>query len=528
MRQLIPLRVLCGKGTLNASRSPSEVTNQDLVGMDALTFEHDTFQKEGGATKFNTTVITDAPSVKFLWDFMTGAFVQELVAATSDGKYVTLTSSGIDKTLVSGLSTDKFVFGAEGISTTLAKALFLVNGQDMMKVYTGGATAVDIASPTADFTTTHPSWCFLHNNRMYAGGRSHNIYGSKNGDHEEYVAANGAVFFNCYPGEGEYLVGGTSWRGRAFFFKYPKGIYYLDDADADTANWQMKRLSFFVGAVGPGGIIQAMDDVVFVSPDSYFHALSAVNEFGDAKSSAILPNELGTFIRENVNTSRLEWVQSCFYPQKRKIMFACSGTGSSVNNLIIGLDAHRLGVLQGYKSARDECEALCVRRDPDTKVAKPLAGTSDGFVYTLDQEARNKDDAGYNSGFITRNMELFDEAMNSATTPPMGYFPGGGLNGNLKELEIEFVAAGVWNLNIDVYLDGSFSQTCTFIMQGTGGVLGSFVLDTDVLGVAMIQNARERLYGDCRRVQYQGYNNVANESYSIAGMTTKLTQGNAR
>jgi hypothetical protein len=256
-----------------------------------------------------------------------------------------------------------------------------------------------------------------------------------------------------------------------------------------------------------------MDDVLFLSPDTYFHALSAVNEFGDAKSSAILPNELGTYIRENVNTARLDRVQNCFYPQKRKILFGFSGTGSSVNNLIVGIDAHKLTAMQGFKSSRDECEALCVRRDPDTKVAKPLAGTSTGFVYKLDQEARNKDDAGYSSGFLTRNMELFE---------------GGKRNANLKELEVEFVAAGNWTLNVDVYRDGDFSETVTFLMQGIGAVLGSFILDTDVLGVSAVQNTRARLHGDCRRVQYQGYNNSVNENYSIAAFTTKVTAGNEK
>lgn len=513
MRQLTPLRVVCGKGTLNASRSPSEVRNEDLIGMDSLTFEHDTFQKDGGATKFNTSVITAAPRVVFLWDFTTSAFVQELVAATNNGKYVTLNPSGIDKTLTSGLTVDKFVSGVEGVNTAGTKALFLMNGAEQMKVYTGGATAIDIADPAADWATFKPTWAFLHNNRMYAGAKTHNVYVSKLGDHETYGTGAGGLVFNTYPGEGEYLVGGTSWRGRAYFFKYPKGIYYLDDSSNDVADWQMKRLSFFVGAVGPGGIIQAADEVIFLSPDTYFHALSAVVEFGDAMSSAILPNQMGTYVRENVNTARLDRVQSCFYPGKRKILFGLSGTGSSINNLLIGFDAHRIGNMMGFKSSRDECESLCIRRDPDSKVAKPLAGNSTGYVYILDQEARNKDSAGYNSGFITRNMELFD---------------GGKRRANLKELEIEFVAGGNWTMNVDVYRDGSFSETLTFLLQGTGGILGSFLLDTDVLGVATVQNSRARLHGDCRRVQYQGYNNSADESYSIAAMTTKITQGNER
>lgn len=513
MRALQKMRVICGKGTLNASRSPVEVKNEDLTSMDALTFEHDTFQKEGGATKFNTTVIAGAPKVLFLWDFTSGTFVQELVAGTNDGKYVTLNSGGIGKTLTSGLSTDKFISGAEGVNTAGTKALFLMNGTEQMKIYTGGATAVDIANPAADWVATiKPRWAFLHNNRMYAGGRSHRAYASLFEKHDDYLSV-GALTFNIYPGEGQYLVGGTSWRGRAYFFKYPTGIYYLDDSSADTSVWGMKRLSFFVGVAGEGCYIQAADEVVFLSPDSYFHTLSAVNEFGDAISSAILPTALGTYIRENTNQSRFDRVQNCFYAGKRKIMFAFSSIGSNVNNLIVGLDAHRLGDTVGFKTSRDECESLATYRDTSTKIAKPLAGNSTGYVYKLDQDARNKDGAGYTSGFLTRDMELFE---------------GGLLNANLRELEIEFVPGGNWTMNVDVYENGAYLETITFSLQSSGVFLGTFVLDTDVLGTVVLSNRRARLHGDCRRVKYQGYNNNADESYSISAMTTKFTQGSDR
>lgn len=513
MRQLTPLRVLCGKGTLNASRSPSEIKNEDLIAMDALTFEHDTFQKEGGAAKFNTTPISGSPSLGFLWDFTSSGFVQEMVGGTSDGKYITIGTGGIVKTLASGLTNNRFLFGMEGNSTTGIKALFLLNGRDQMRVYTGGVAAAVIADPAADWGTIRPSWGFLHNNRMYAGGRSHNIYASKLADHETYGTGSGGLLFNCYPGEGEYLVGGTSWRGRAYFFKYPKGIYYLDDSSTNSADWALKRLSFYVGAAGPGCIIQAADEVIFVSPDSYFHALSSVQEFGDAKSSAILPNELGTYVRENVNQAQLSMVQSCFYPSKRKVLFGFSGTGSNINNLVIGLDLHRMTDVAAFVSSRDACTALSIWRDPSTLVAKPIAGNSTGTVYGLDTDARSKDGAGYNSSFTTRNIELFE---------------GGGQNANLKELEIEFVANGTWNLNVDVFQDGVFTETLTFFMQGTGAVLGTFVLDTDVLGTQVLQNARTRLHGSCRRVQYKGYNNAVDETFSIAAMTTKITAGNDR
>jgi len=503
-----------GLGSLNRSRSPAQVKDADIIDMEALTYEHDTWQKDGGAEKINDTALTGTPTISGLYDFVSGTFVKELIAYTDAGDLVTVNASGVDKTLKTGMGTNRFPIFVEGaVGTT--KKLYIVNGQAKVQAYTGGTSTADITNPPADWTGGKPTWLFLHNGRMWGGGNTndpHRIYGSALVDHDDYTSGN-SVTYSVYPGEAERIVGGVSWRGRAYFFKYPQGIYYLDDSSSDVNLWDIRRTSRYVGLSGPGGIVEALDDVLFLSPDGYIHALSAVFEFGDAKSSAILPNALGTFIRENVNSSRYDRVQSIFYPTKRKVMFAVSGLGSNVNNLIVGLDIHRLSDPQGFKTTRDECEALAILRGSSDGLAKPIVGDSAGFVRKLDIAARDKDGSGYNAYWETWDIELFEQGFR---------------RGNLKELEVEFTPVGNWNLSIEVFRDGVSSETLTFNMQGAGAILGSFTLGTDILGTEVLRNTRSKMSGDCRRIRLKGSNNTLNESFSVASQLIKYTPGNDR
>ena len=602
MRRLQTLNIPCGQGGLNASRSPSRVRDIDLVALESLTFEHDTWEKDGGASKFSTVQISGGPSVLALHDFHTHAGAQELVCATGDGKLAVLGVGGVSKTVYTGGGTDKHTLLVEGYDGT-QKVLYFYNGFVAPRVYAGGTDttlllSASVGAFTADNTTdtftlaahglangtpvqvrnsggalpaglsidteyyiintaantfqlsatvggaainitdngsgTHtiyratrpadwvagkPTWAFMHIGRMYAGGnrnRPDGVYASVLSNHNDYLST-GSLFFSVYPGEGERIVGGISWRNKNYIFKYPKGIYVLDDSSADTADWGYRRVSKYVGCVGPTAMLEADDEVYFVSPDGFIHALSAVQESGDVMSSAILPMELGTYIRENVNFTRLARAASAYYAKKRKIIFGFSAAASSVNNLLVGLDIHRTvqGArdVQPFASTRDECQSLAIYRDASSEQNQLLAGTSTGYVYQLDTEARSKDGAGYMSRFETKDIDLFDE---------------GARNANLRELEVTFVPTGNWNLTLKVYKDGDLGDPISMSMIGSGGILDAFVLDTDVLGTDVLQNGRGRLYGDCRRVRIAGENAEPDETFSITNLALRYTPGNVR
>lgn len=604
MRSYDKLEILCGQGGLNASKSPDLVRDIDLVDMESLTFEQDTWQKDGGATKFNSSAVTGPdPEIRDMHQFMIGE-TSELVCATRDNRIVVVGTGGVTKTILSNAGStfahNNFVEGYNGVQKALYFWGGLVNGGP--SVYTGGDAAIPLGSSVGTVTansgtdtftltahglanntrvfftnsggalpggllplatpyyvvntaantfqvstfsggaaenitsngtgttTVHrstqaldwlggtysPRWGFLHRGRMYTGGGSvpHAVYASVLNNHSDFLNS-GTLYFDVYPGEGEVIVGGISWRERAYLFKYPKGIYRLDDSSLDTADWGWKRVSWYVGAVSHASIVEADDEVYFVSPDGFIHILSPVQEYGDVQSSAVKGMEIGPYIRNNTDFSKLPLttgsvfryhptVKSTYYAKKKKVLFAFSAIPNvissqslPVNKVLIGIDLHRsnpgggMREYQPFVSTRDQCESLAIYRDPATAEQVLLAGDSNGFIYKLDQSARSKDSAGYMARFETKTFRPYSNDQNA----------------NLKELEVVFADGSSSNsVVIKVYINGTLATTKT-------------LTDSDRF---------MRLYGDAITVKIVGENDTINSSFSIAKIIVRFKPGNWR
>lgn len=604
MRSLDKLEILCGQGGLNASKSPDLVRDIDLVAMESLTVEQDTWQKDGGATKFNSSAVTGTdPEILDMHQFMIGE-TSELVCATQKNRLLVVGTGGVTKTILTDsgatFAHNNFVEGYNGTEKALYFFGGLMNGGP--KVYTGGTaaiplgslvgtvtansgtetftltahglandtrvffantggalpgelntlgnpywvvntaantfqvstfqggSAVNITSNGTGTTTVHrstqaldwmddafsPRWGFMHRSRMIVGGATapHAVYTSALNNHSDFLNS-GTLYDEVYPGEGEMIVGGISWRERAYLFKYPAGIYRLDDSSLDTADWGWKRVSRYVGAVSHASIVEADDEVYFVSPDGFIHTLSSVQEYGDVQSSAVKGLEIGPYIRTYTDFSKLPltqtsaWVnyptiKATYYAKKKKVFFAFSpnpnvpsGRGFPVNKVLLGIDLHRsnpgggLREYQPFVSTRDECESLAIYRDPGTAEQVLLAGASNGFIYKLDQSARSKDSAGYMARFETKAFRPYNNDQNA----------------NMKELEVVFADGSSQNeVVIKVYLNGTLATTKTL---------------TD-------SNRFMRLYGDAITVKIVGENDTINSSFSIAKIIVRFKPGNWR
>ena len=610
MRRLDKIEILCGQGGLNASKSPDLVRDIDLVAMASITMEQDTWQKDGGATKFNSVAVPPASGSGYtemfgsLYHFITEGGVSELLCYNGEEVKVVGTG-GVTKTVLSHADMQvgvrcPFVEGYNGTQ----KVVYHLNGLAASVgggpwAYAGGTSASQLGTSVGTFTFDHttdtlnrtshgltdntlvfltttgtlpsglstlgfyfvvsaaantfqiansqggsaitftsngtgthtvhrgtasndwltslsPRWGFMHRGRMYMGGGyyPHHIYASVLNNHSDFRNT-GTLLFQVYPGEGELIVGGVSWRNKAYVFKYPKGVYVLDDSSNDTADWGWKRVSWYVGAVSQASIVEADDDVYFVSAFGYIHALSSVQESGDVKSSAVLPMELGPYILANADFSRIPAhasgsfyfypsPEAVYYAEKRKLLFAfvrnpntLSADSIPVNSLLVTLDIHRSDAKRGIHdvqasvSTRDKCESLARYRDTTTAREVILALSHNGFIYKLDQSARSKDSAGYMASFETKEFRPYDNDQNA----------------NMKELEVVFADGSSSNsVVIKVYLNGTLATTKT-------------LTDSDRF---------MRLYGDCLKFKIVGENDTLNSSFSIAKIIVRFTRGNWR
>lgn len=501
-----------GHGGLVGTRDQVDIDPSQLIVARNVSFEGRTLSKEGGAAKYNTTVISGAPSVIGGWDWWPSDGTQRMVVVLSDGSIKKDSGPGtFGTTLVSGLTVTEVmpVFvegGKEGAA--LNRKLFIFTGKNAVQVLAAdGATTSNLLTPPADWTgANQPSWGLIHEGRLMGGGNlndPHRLYYSTSTSHEDFTGA-GSGSFAIYPGEGERIVGAMSFKGLVILWKYPVGIYVLDTTDPNIANWKVKRLSRAVGGVSPQGAIEVDNDVIFMDATANFHLLSAVQEFGDAAASNItIKNDIYTFIQRNFNLSRLRFAHGVYYSAKREAHFAVSGSSASMNNVRFVIDFNRHDTIRFRYSDRDVCESMWLRKDATT-IQRLVSGDDEGFVWLLDQAAKSKDGLGYAGAWQTPYMDFNWVDPRFGTVRKIGQF-----------LECVAEPKGNWNLTVTVLWDGEAVQNVTFNMGVTGAVLGSFVLGTDMLGGDQILNRKRRIVGSGRRLSIAGVNSGPGEDFSV-------------
>ena len=507
-----------------------------LVVAKGLTFQNGMWQKEGGAVKFNSTVISGAPEVKAGIDWWPTATIQRQVVYTGDGILFKDDGSGtFSTTLKSGLPTDKnpiFVEGGAEAAGNNRKLFCFIDGNAVQVLSGNGATTSDLATPPTDWATTNqPTFGIPHKGRIWGRGNPNDpnrIYYSMASNHESYTGA-GSGSISIFPGEGERLVGGVSWHGRLFLFKDPRGIYWVDDSSTTAADWEAKRLTNTIGCLTQNLIREIQiftqdgfkDDVVFFSASGGIHLLSAVQELGDAQSgslSAIL--SLDRWLRDNLNLSQFAEGKSIWYDDAHELHFGVSGKAITVNNQRLTLDFLRSPPRFRYTN-RDTCQAMWVRKDTD-KIERPMIGDDVGFTWTLDQSARTKGGA-YIGDVQVRESDL------SWVDPQLE-----SIDKIFDWMEVHYLATGEWNLSVDVLIDGLLFETITFGMDASKVVQGETQLGSWLLGVSkfgtstLISRRRRRLRGQGRRFAFRLYNEGDSQDFKIMKVIVGFRTGGAK
>ena len=372
-------------------------------------------------------------------------------------------------------------------------------------------------APTANTTSTkptdwagdaQPSFGVIHEGRLFAGGNNnapHTIYFSTMANHEDFADA-GSGIGQIFSGVGEGLIGGVSFKGYLVLWKYPKGIFIVDTADASPSGWRILQLTDKVGGVAQGGILQLEDDVVFLDASGNFQSLGAVEAYGDVAAKNISAiSEIGTWFSDNINLLHLDKVQSIWYSKKREAYFALPASGSTENTLSVVLDFNEQNKIKFRESEKDRPLSLWLTEDSLDKIWKPYCGDLTGFVWKLDQDTKNVDGGGYDSRFRTPPLtfDYIDKAI--ASKLKVGQF-----------LEVDYTSNATYFLSVDVYWDGEYRYTTALDLSAAAAVLGSFVLDTDKLAGNSVSTIRKRLYGSGRALALEFYTTGANQDFSIS------------
>lgn len=510
-----------GQGGLNGTRNMALVRPDELILASNLTYESGSLRKEGGAEKYNSSAISGSPRVIGGCDWWPTDGVQRMVVLLSDGNLKKDSGAGtFGVTLASGLTvSDVLGVFVEGGSEAAGanRKLFCFTGKNAVQVLAAdGATTAAIATPSADWSgSSQPLFGFVHEGRMWAGGnlnRPHQIYYSMPTNHENMTGA-GSGSLSIFPGEGERLIGGISYKGVAILWKHPRGIYLVDTTDPVVTNWRVERITQGVGAVSPLAIVQVDDDVLFLDATMNFQLLSGVQEFGDMASRNVSqPRHMGQHVRDHYNLGRQTAVCAMYYPAKREAHYAMSGSGATANNRRLVVDFN-MPEIRFRESDRDTCESMWLREDSEG-IQRPMHGDNAGFVWHMDQETRSKDGVGYTGEFQSAHLDLGYLDPKLATLNKIGDF-----------LECVVEPTGDWDLSVDIIWDGVVKQTLSFNMGTSGTALGSFTLGTDILGGEALVNRRKRIVGSGRRFSLKGRNSGAGQDFSVARFYLEFRAG---
>ena len=520
----------CGKGGINRSKNFVDFPPTDLTMANGITVEHDTWRKEGGASRLHPNGI--GYTIVDAYDYWHGG-TQELVAVVLniDNSFdlVTIDSTGIQYTLKtgSGISGLPVAF-AEGWNGS-QNALYIPESGSSILEYTGnGNPPTPIAAPNTDWAGASPQILFQHANRMwaaYVSSLGHDFFISKLLTHGVF---NGSDTFrqSVYAGKGSGIRAAASWRRKVYAFKEPLGIYVLNDnASVDPANWSFDVLAESIGIASTRGWTEVDSDIIFMATDGYLYSLSQIEAQGEQSVRPILPLETSNFLRAKIRPDMAHSTQLLWYGHKRQLWVMATGVtnpfGDTLSERFV-FDFHGptpvflYSTLLGGSSLRHYRESVAGAPQKPILCGHNAFTLSDpsqlpnGFIYQLDREARTKDGLGYTGQF---------------ETPPRPFFPDGIRKGNLEHLEVVFEPKGEWDVDMEIHRDGQLSQTIPFSQQNSGGAVGSFSLDGDVLGGTTIANKRMRALGDAQYVKLVGRNTGAGQDFSIQEMVLHFTPG---
>lgn len=482
------------------------------------TLENHSFRIGGGAAKLGSSFGAAVTGLAAI-DYWPSLSTQRTVVSGDDGTIRKDDGVGAGwVNLVTGLTTVGqvpffYMAGAEGAGD--AKHLIHVDRVNAPQVLDDDGAAMEaIALPPAAWTgTNQPGFGVIHQGYNWMGGAAndgHRVHRSAQGNHEDFTSS--AYSLRVFPGEGERLVAGLSYKGVLLLWKYPIGVYAVDTSDNSDTNWRVIKVGS-PGASGPANVLAMEDDVMWVASDGTWHLISATTATGSVRAEDVAARKLGSWHRENISLSRLATAQMIYYSHKQQVELACSATGQTAKNRRLAMDLNRRTELgeRWIWWDRDRNEALFLRKKSEILI--PAMVDHLGQVWELDRTDRNADGAAYTFEFFLPDTD-FSQLM-----------PGWqGRYKNLRFLQLEYEGLSAATITMEVYADGTRIQTISQTLDAGSATLPQvlpFVLGTG----SLLLTPRRRLRGRARRLAVRVTSTVVNKDVSFTKMLVGLEAG---
>lgn len=469
-----------GKGGLLTDAPNTHILPLNLIQADNVTLVNDVLEKDFGSLRWNGTAFP-AGVVNFR-DWWPDESTQRIIALCRDGKtyrstnpsaYAEVTAD-LDAPATLNVSNFTVMLAAGSESQGRLRKLFILTGNSPVQIIEGDATTRrTIQNPAADWSgNNQPFGGFVHRSRLFLFGNRnnpHGVYASPTDDHEDFLDAT-TLLFQVYPGEGERVIAGFVYGGRAYVVKYPRGLYVLDDSNESSANWFFKKTFAPFGGASPNAVTAAFDDMLVANNYGGITSLRAADTSNDLASTDIfnilrVQNSVRSELSREVGPERF----AIYFEDKKQALFTYRSNGSMLNDRIAMISFKEQLSPALTWSKKDQPNCLALVKDV-YGVEKPAYGAEDGFVYVMDQENRwvgdeTENQTSYSIDAMTAHMDFRSIDANVASANKIFDF-----------LELVYQATGDWDVLCDVFIDGRAQGTLKFRLSG-GAELPAFRLD---------------------------------------------------
>lgn len=458
--------------------------------------------KRGGTAHVNLAALTGTPQITGLHQFVKQNGNTYRVSATADGKIFSEASEIQDTTLTLNVFSQMTVADDE---------LYICNGADTPRKWTGAGNTVALTLIPADWATVKPKQFVVHGAgnslRMWAlGFASGYVYSSKSGDVDNFSDAS-AVLIKIRVEDGYGIVGGVEFGDRLICFG-KRQAFVIDDTNTDPAYWGYEAAQWSGGVSHHRLIIKTPNDIILMADDGELYSIRTAQEYGDYRQASIMrPAKMQEWFRENANLSRIDQFHGLYDPvfNAVRIWFVRAGQTQVDSCLVYYLDRDPMEAFtvhdnQSYASGYSaSCSALFRY---STGIWKVYTGDYSGFIWKLNESNKNDNSNGYYAGFKTPHMALGDPRTNKRfDRAVLVSQPFGGVN---------------YNLQMQWWIDGAVQTAQSLSLSATGATLGTFVLGTDTLGGTGISDKYVYLGGLGKRIQMEFYNSNANEDFFVS------------
>lgn len=458
-------------------------------------------QPRGGTSKINGTAVSGSPQIMGLIDYILPAGTQFIVFATSDGKIYKNSTTTIKTGLTSNKITNFSIF---------QNNLYSTNNTDVVQKWDGAAgTTSNITNPAADWVTLgQPIQIVVHgkgnSERMWAVCGTKKIYASAvNSDN--FVTGVVAIPLDT---KDEYgTIGMVEWKDNLIIFG-KRQAFIIDDTSLTTSEWGYDNAPWSGGVGNHRLICKTDNDIICMTIDGDIYSVSAAIQTGDYKASSIArPAFIDRWIRDNIDLSQIDKFHSVYDPVTRRAQFFMVKKATSIVNICLSFNIDRpalegwdapyenTGFNSGYNAS---CAALIRKAIGNNKV---YTGDYSGFIWELEKANINDDSNAYYKGFTFPYLTL-------SADPSM--------TKHIWKGRIVTEPMGSYNLSINTWVDNTLLATSLISLAGTGAVLDSFILNTDILGGQYLIDSDFPIGEVGKRIKGEFYNNGLNEDFRVS------------